>query len=512
MILDNTPHKPTLNRLRERFQTIALASLVSFTMTQCNVAGLNIGDDSADDSSSSSSSSSSSTGSVSGTQGTLKSADGAPLAGASVALTTSSNSSTQALARSGGRGVLGLTNDNGQFVPLFQSTDNEGETCDDITDGLTGTVIATDCTNAEGVYTLSAEDIPCGEELTFTAKKGSFTLSVAITLACEDEDEEEVVAIDDIEFDDDCGIVDESDSDELALTSAPRYTMADDSCAFDSARMAVVTGYYDEIQNVLAKLGFGSVDDYGRLDMSAPFDFTMIDGSGSLDESFEEFEDFVSNADNLSEYDIIFINCGNSAELLAQDDAIKANLQEYVEEGGKLYVTDWSYGFIEQPFPSFMDFLDGGDDAETPETHAAAKQGTGGITVDADVQDDTLASWLDAVTVNDGTIEADCYLADESLVNGRDGARNDDGTVTIADFLGSWVVMTDEHAEYAGENQMWLSGVISAYPGVADAPLTVTRDHGEGRLLYSSYHTAHSCPTQGFWPQERVLQYLVFEL
>lgn len=45
-------------------------------------------------------------------------------------------------------------------------------------------------------------------------------------------------------------------------------------------------------------------------------------------------------------------------------------------------------------------------------------------------------------------------------------------------------------------------------------PLTVTFDVGTqgGRVLYTSYHTASACPTTGFWPQERVLEYLIFEL
>ena len=198
---------------------------------------------------------------------------------------------------------------------------------------------------------------------------------------------------------------------------------------------------------------------------------------------------------------------------MATNPDVVANLQAYVENGGKLYVTDWSYGFLEQSFSDFMNFSDGGDDHDHAEDHNAAKDGVGGINVDASVNNDVLAAWLDNVTVNDGSIEDDCSFLDENLINARLGARNADGTMTIGDFLGSWVVMEGEHDGLEGQTDIWLSGDVSAFGGdIVDAPLTATQDRGDGRILYSSYHTAHSCPTTGFWPQERVLQYLVFEL
>lgn len=468
---------------------------------------------------------------VQGTRGKMTAADGSALSNAFVAISrveeaeeseSEDDSDILALGRHGGRGVRGLgrggnrgvlglsrskgaarhlINEKGQFLKFDVLSDDEGETCEDISAGLSGNVLATDCTDAEGFYNISADELPCGEELTITAKKGSFLLTLSLTLSCEDSDEDgeysdEVVEIEDIEFDEDCGL-DAEDA---------------EACEFEEASMAVVTGNYDEIQNVLAKLGFGEVDEYGRLDTTQDFDFTLVDGNDSLDDAeYTNVEDFLADFEQMSEYDIIFMNCGNSDDTLSQDPEVLANLQQYVEEGGKLYVTDWSFNFVEDPFPSFIDFYNNEEDAETAEDHHSAKIGTHGITVDADIKDSDLADWLDTVTVNDATIEEECSIADES-VNARLGARNDDGTVTIGDFLSGWVVIDGEHEGYEGESKTWVKGIITSSEGVADKPLTMSEDVGEGRLLYSSYHTAHDCPTQGFWPQERILQYLVFEL
>lgn len=447
------------------------------------------------------------TGSVGGTAGQLNASDGTPIAGAAVAISTSGSSS---LTR------YNLRNANGRYLRLPKLTDGDGTSCDDIDDLISGTVLASDCTGTDGAYELTADDIPCGESVTFSAKKGSFFLSITITLTCTD-DETDVVEMAPVEFDDDCGLDsdEDGDSDEdasLSLAAAPRYTT--DTCSFDSANMAVVTGAYDEIENVLAKLGFGEVDDYGQLDTSADYDFDLIDGGYSAD-AVMTAEELLSDIEAMNEYDIIFINCGTSYESLLSEPDVLANIQEYVEGGGKLYVTDLSYDYLEQAFPDFMDFYGGSSlaDADTAETLDAAQVGTSGITSDATVNDETMAEWLDNVMVNDGDIEEDCYFLSEAAINAKEGARNDDGTVTIGDFLSGWGVMVDTHDGVDEEATIWITGPIDYYGGSDDdAPLTVTQAHGEGEILYSSYHTAHSCPTLGFWPQERVLQYLVFEL
>jgi hypothetical protein len=404
--------------------------------------------------------------------------------------------------------VHGLMNKTGQFKPLATITDDEGESCEDISSGLEG-VIATDCTDAEGEYEFV--ELACDTEYSLFAKKGSFMLKIDITVGCEDSDEDadysdEIAELDDIEFSDDCGMADDDSEDERVVHATS------ESCDFAIARMAVITGEYDQIENVLAKLGYGSVDTSGRFDISQPYSFTIVDGTGELDdEEFINVDEFLSDLDMMTAYDIIFVNCGIDEEGIADSDDVVSNLQEYVYEGGKLYVTDWSYSFLENAFPSFIDFYEGGEDHEHAETWGDALKGTGGITADADVKDSQLADWLDHVTVNSGSLKDECEISDEQ-VNAVYGARNIDGTITIGDFMSNWAIVQGTYEGYNEDVAVHLKGIISSEDGVADLPLSLSQNVGSGKLLFSSYHTAHNCPTQGFWPQERVLEYLVFDM
>lgn len=419
------------------------------------------------------------TGTVEGTGGTLTAADGSPLAGAFVGISESSSSSL----------IKALnTNTHGHAIRYAEIEDDEGDSCNEVD----GDFLATDCSGLDGSWSIDVE-VPCGTSLAMTVSTGTLSFSTTINVTCPDDSDGDGDLADE-------GVVDSGTTE----FSNDGCEDADDCI---DGTIAVTKGAYDEIENVLAKLGFGEVDEFGVLDTSLPYDFDLYDDGA------ETTEDLISDPDLLASYDIVFFNCGNDDESLFETYA--DNLAEYVENGGVIYATDWSYQSIETPFPDFMNFAEGGDDSALPESpFTAAKIGTSGITSDATVDAD-LGGWLDNVTVNDGTIGVDCYTSDETIVNAQEGARNEDGTVTIGDFLGGWVVMDGVHNDIAGtdaEAVIWASGPVDTFYGSADdAPLTVSRPQGDGAIVYSSYHTAHTCPTTGFWPQERILQYLVFE-
>ncbi|OGQ07307.1 MAG: hypothetical protein A3G32_04860 [Deltaproteobacteria bacterium RIFCSPLOWO2_12_FULL_40_28] len=392
--------------------------------------------------------SSSSSGTAGRISGTVTSPNGDPVSGATVWIPSTSSTATKVLQVNSK--VKGLT-------------DGDGESCSD----PSSTASDSDCSSATGAFTVECSGT--GSQ-TVNFAKGSFTGDTTVN----------------------CGSNASASSTQFSTDDAPE--------------MAVVTGSYDRIQDVLAKLGYGTVDSSGLLDTTQTFQFTLIDGDSTLDSTYTDLSTFVSSVDNLNAFDIIFINCGADDSVIT-DSSVVARFQSYVQNGGKLYVTDLSYDFIEQPFPDFMDFKDGGSDAATAETMDAAQDGTSGISSDATVNDTDMAAWLDAVTVNTGDVET-CSL---TTVNGTTGARNSDDTVTIADFLSGWAVM---EAAHTGESPtIWIQGPIEYTGGSdSDAPLTVTKTESSGKLLYSSYHTADTCPSTGFWAQERILQYLVFEL
>lgn len=289
-----------------------------------------------------------------------------------------------------------------------------------------------------------------------------------------------------------------------------------------SANIAVVTGYYDRMQDILAKLGFGTVNsdtdnpwNNGQLVLGTET-FDLYDGDGSLDPTSypalnELFEDNDGDgAIDLHNYDIVFINCGASETPVEGrpsgpapthdashrhsmghttfSQGMTTELQNFVEQGGILYCTDWAYDYVEQSFPAMIDFNGSdGTPADQAEDPNAAQIGSGGIEVQGAILDNPLENWLTGVDCNDNE---DCLDAD--------------GFVHITSFLGAWAMMDGPHPN--ANLQTWIEGDVDG----STIPMTVSFNAGSGKVIYSSYHTVEEA-SPNWRPQERVLQYLVFE-
>jgi hypothetical protein len=368
------------------------------------------------------------------------------------------------------------------------------------------------CTCADGSYTLDTTDCPA-DSTTIRYCKGAF-----------------------------CG---EATLDCAGNPDACTANIVGSTSAGSTANIAVVTGAFDEIENVLAKLGFGTVDSTGRLNVgSESFDIYL--GGGSLDFDPEAAGYPASSAlfgslAAMQDYDIIFINCGTNedpaeaaalsalvathgkeeahalyhvAGLKAVSADLASRIRSYVEGGGSIFATDLAYDFVEQSVPEFMNFEGDGSDVATAETPDVAQTGLSGITSDATVQDGTMSAWLEGRTSNTIDTADSPGFSCATTVNGSTTSLLDASadTIRIGDFLSGWGVMEAKHSGIGADTFVWIQGPVD-FGATTDTvrPLTATRRVGDGCVLYSSYHTSHSCPTEGFWPQERVLQYLVFE-
>jgi hypothetical protein len=261
--------------------------------------------------------------------------------------------------------------------------------------------------------------------------------------------------------------------------------------------IAVATGDYDVMECVLLKLGLeqGSFDLYHGLTLGS-----TAGAAGNLDALLQDLS-------RMKQYHIIFLNCANDTyEQLLSDPTIRANIEDYVLSGGRLYVTDWSYDYIEQ-VEEFAPIIDFAPDPSGPEPEApnAAAVGTGGITTEGLVHDTGLADWLRAVEAVTGSEIID-----------------DQGRVHIEHFSANWVMqlMVNE----SDTVKVWLSGDVSGGGLSGVHPLTTTFDYAQcGRVLYSSYHTAGReglgieqfpdyCASGELSPQERVLEYLILHV
>jgi Bacterial Ig domain len=246
----------------------------------------------------------------------------------------------------------------------------------------------------------------------------------------------------------------------------------------------------DPAQTTLPAESGGGVNAGGGLVLGTET-FDMVDGDGSLpDADYPNFDTFFATETNFASYRTIFLNCGNNfeAEFFA-DTAAVDTLKAWVNDGGKLYCTDWSYDFCEQLFPQHIDFYSttAGDGlsttAELPEEAAAGADIT---ELACPVVDANLLEWLQGIAVPTTA-----------------------GAINVTDWLVGWVPI-----EAVGPAvKVWVTGDVTyGFPEATNnRPVTVTFGSGDGTVLFSSYHT-ESSPVPGLTPQDRVLQYLIFEV
>jgi hypothetical protein len=217
---------------------------------------------------------------------------------------------------------------------------------------------------------------------------------------------------------------------------------------------------FDRIDDSLAKLGIAGVE--VRTDRS-----------------------LLKNKAELMKYHVVFIPCGSSDDAMTTDPEAKANLDEFVQAGGKLYVTDWSYEFVRQPFPGFLDWAD-----ETATVGSAASGNE--WDAPATAADTGLADWLTAT--GDATFEVKGNWTKLTSINTRQGLDEKGNAVDVTPKV--WVT-----AQNAGS--------------AAVTPTTVSFQNKCGRVLFSTYHTESGVGGGGgtaLLAQEKALLYVLLEV
>lgn len=280
-------------------------------------------------------------------------------------------------------------------------------------------------------------------------------------------------------------------------------------------KIALATGMFDDMEDILGKMGMGSVDASGAFEgPSAAGVFEFYDNGGpSADQAVGTLAELMGSLDRMLKYDIIFIPCSGSDHVAAlQNQQVLKNIRDYVAAGGKLYVTDWSGEWADNVFPEQVK-LSGGADTPSGAYNAASDtwdttlfgnaNGSPSYTSEhAEAVNEDLRLWLDGQSgpFADGT--TGIFQASDMAIEGNwnhiEGlyAVNlgvDDEGRSVVDSPVKYVIGADE-----------ISG--------PKRPLTVTFEPaGCGRVLYSTYHTTHSTHP-GLAPQERVLVYLIMEI
>lgn len=153
------------------------------------------------------------------------------------------------------------------------------------------------------------------------------------------------------------------------------------------ANIAYVSGSYDSIEDIISSLGYEA----DAITFSQLSDYSVV-----------------------SQYDIIFLNCGSISGSIANSAAVTSNLAAFVTNGGSLYASDWAVAY-----------LIGGD------TNTSACDAPGGF-----ISDTTLCSMDDGSSGTLNTFITNAALADAVGLS----------TLDIEYDLGSWqkIITVDE--------------------------------------------------------------------
>jgi hypothetical protein len=283
-------------------------------------------------------------------------------------------------------------------------------------------------------------------------------------------------------------------------------------------RIALALGSYDALEDVFGKLGLGRVNAWGAFEAGSAKDvIDVYDNRGTAQSgvTLGTLGDLVTDLERMMTYHIIFIPCsGNQNTAVLREQGVLGNLRDYVEAGGRLYVTDWSGEWFDAVFPGPVDLGPEGIDTPALAYDAATDTWAVGLFGSADgfhynspnaqAVDEHLWGWLDGQ-------KAPSPLSDRATDIDPDGFYIEGNWNTI-EALSPYSAGTDELGQpVVAEPHTFVAGGSEHVP-LPRRPMTVTFEPaGCGRVMYSTYHTNDHTHV-GLTAQERVLIYLIMEM
>ena len=361
------------------------------------------------------------------------------------------------------------------YVPLATNPFPAGVACE-LCNMPVDAAAAAATTDAAGTFTLDLSNVPVSSSLQLTVNKGRFRRTTTIDVTP-------------------CSPTTAS----ATATTLPGKSAAGD----DIPKIAVATGNKDQLDLVLAAMGLDGQQGFDCYEGRASTTKALTSPCG-MHGTLQPIENLLKNETMMEQYNLVFLSCapGKFNGLAPADQqTIATNLQTWTQHGGRLFVTDNSYDYVAQAFPSAVTFLNGNTTVD------AANVGYGtsgaGTTYAGQINDTTLAAWLAAV----GAIPT--------------GSNS----VMLTGYLNLWSViqslpMTTDDIVDATNAQAYPSATATTPGPAMSYPQTIRFDVAApgssqacGRAIYTSYHTlptTTSDPTQ-LVPQERILEYLMLE-
>jgi hypothetical protein len=290
-------------------------------------------------------------------------------------------------------------------------------------------------------------------------------------------------------------------------------------------RIAVAYGNFDAVADILAKMGIGTlgmtdkdpnVSGVDNGDSSAELTFYTYGGTSATSVHY-----LVSNLAEMEKFHIIFFPCSTAVDdTLLSNQTVLKNIRQFVAEGGKIYVTDWSGETADRAFPPQLEL---GDDGFSTDIDSVG-----------DYDPTALTGTLSLAGTADGTLytAADGNVVDSDLaawLGLQVGPDEDDPTPHIYtpshfSVVDNWNWIKALHSHDKGTDasgatvyddpKAWVTGSDDSNHG--PHPLAVTYEPtGCGKVLYSTFQTSGADATEahmGLMPQERILLFLIMEI
>lgn len=278
-----------------------------------------------------------------------------------------------------------------------------------------------------------------------------------------------------------------------AMTTLPAIT--DKAAGDDVPKIAVLLGAWDPIELVLARMGLKATitkDFLGKAQVLSKDAPSFAIYGAHLPGEVTPYPapiTLLTDPKEISKYHIVFIPCSGTpymgddssaprcSGVYASSPKVKTTLNEFVQKGGRLYASDWSYEYVRQVFPGAIAWR-----GETTTVGSACAAGGGEQFVSG--ADTGLTDWLAA--------QAQSLMSVKDAWTALTGVK----AVMSTDPDGKPVTVTPK---------VWVQA--------QGAPVTTSLQHGCGRVLYSTYHTQPTNETNGpLEPQALALLYLILEV
>ncbi|HEX7666955.1 MAG TPA: carboxypeptidase regulatory-like domain-containing protein [Polyangiaceae bacterium] len=366
--------------------------------------------------------------------------------------------------------------------------DDAGVTCDRCGVTASGSPLVSAISGSDGSFTLT--NVPVGVDLPLVVQVGKWRRIVTIPAAnaCTDN----------------------------PLTDVDKTRLPRNSAEGHIPKMAIATGNADPFECLLRKIG---IDD---AEFSAPGGggrIQMFKGGGGVDladASAPDYSTLWGDIDTMKAFDIVMLPCESSTRDDLKTDAGRANFSDYVDVGGRAFVTHYSYTWLEkapQPMPLVATWQHNENDRSDKKNASPTLIASIDRTFP---KGEAFAEWLsytDASTGPDsGQLPIQDWRHDVKTENDASAQR-----WIQADTRSAW---PDGGAPSgAGEVVQHFTFNTPIEAGVDDAgePLQC------GKVVFSDFHVSAServggktfpseCKSGEMTPQEKALEFMLFDL